>query len=73
MFDVYNLSTCKPHAYYLHTTCKLSVNCIQRFKQDAVYSVHKSHEQKIETGRTLRRRLIHVEKTIYPLGIIYIY
>jgi hypothetical protein len=41
MFDVYHVSTCKPHAYYLYTTCKLPVNCRQRFKQEVMYSVHK--------------------------------
>ena len=41
MFDVYHLSACKPHVYYLYTTCTLPVNCRQRFKQEMMYSVHK--------------------------------
>jgi hypothetical protein len=45
MFDVYHLSTCKPHVYYLYTTCTLPVNCRHRFKQEMMYSVQKSHEQ----------------------------
>ena len=49
MFDVYHLATCKPHVYYLYTTCALPVNSRQRFKQEMMYSVQKSHEQNTQS------------------------
>ena len=60
------------------TTLLTRSHCNVYVNQDIItHSLHSSHViitvdkiQKIETGRTLRRRLIHVEKTIYHLGII---
>jgi hypothetical protein len=61
MFDVYHLSNCKPHVYYLYTTCTLPVNCRHRFKQKMMYSVQKSWAEYIIFGFTWS----WLESTIY--------